>query len=473
VLGVGLAPGAAPTGAKRIGQCKFPCIETHINASDRRILLGEPAFPAVGFTLENVLEKPPTADLQPHKAQRRGSRKWTTEVNGWDSEPIRVAGCLSPEYFARETEHIFRKSWLPVGREQELSAPGAFLVKNFDAPKSSVLVIRGKDNRLRGFHNVCSHRCNRISREERGTCSTLYCRYHGWLYDTSGKLLHVPDEGEFYDLRKEDLGLAPVALETWNGFIFINLDPSPQERLSETLAELYEGLDGYPFEEMSHCVAWRARVNANWKLLKDAFCEVYHLPFAHRQSAGHAYTSTEAPVPHALSIRVYKSGGQYTFGGNLNATYPPASELSLKIISKTTLNARRALADPRRKPTLFNPTGAENWFGEVVQLYPSLQLSIYPTYFYYHNFIPISHDATMWELRRYTRPPKSFAERFSHEHLVAQLKATVLEDVQIVEEIYAAMNTGAKEYFHLSDQELLVRENHVLTQRKAGPYPTN
>ena len=398
------------------------------------------------------------------------AHKWTADVNGWDTSPISISGCLSDEYFARETKHIFKKSWIAIGRVEELPTPGRYMVRNFDAPKCSVLVIRGKDNVVRAFHNVCSHRCNRIAWEARGSSPRLFCRYHGWLYDTAGRLIRVPDESEFYNLNKEELGLTPVALEIWNGFMFVNLDPAPPEGLKESMSELYSGLDDYPFDEMTHCVAWTARVGANWKLLKDAFCEIYHLPFAHRQSAAFGYSSAAAPVPHALAIRTFAWGGQYTFGRNLQAEYPPTTAFAASLSSVTLLADRARLMDPAGKPALFNPTNAPDWFGEVVQFYPCLQLSIYPSYYYLHNFIPVSADATLWELRRYTREPGTFAERFAHECAVAQLKATVLEDVQIVEQIHAAMSSGAKKYFQLSDQELLVRANHALTQKKAGPY---
>jgi phenylpropionate dioxygenase-like ring-hydroxylating dioxygenase large terminal subunit len=413
------------------------------------------------------------AELKSEMVPNGGPLKWTTEVNGRDSRPIRVTGCASPEYFAREIESIFKKSWLPVGRDSELPKPGSYLVHDLQALKTSVLVVRGKDNVVRAFHNVCSHRCNRVMRDDRGSCSTIYCRYHGWAYDTLGKLVRLTDESEFRHVNKDDLGLTPISLQIWNGFMFINLDPKPQESLQDSLADMYSGLDGYPFEEMTYCVAWKSLVNSNWKLMKDAFCEIYHIPFAHVQTAAFGYSSKAQPIPRALAIKLFKNGGQFSFRGTSEGGLPPTPELAFKYSSASAVSGTQAWSAGLSKPKLLNPTNSTDWLGDMFQLYPSLQLSIFPSMYLYHNFIPVSFDKMIWDFRMYTRPPKSFGEMFVNEYSAAQAKIGTLEDFSIVELTQTTMNSGAKRYFNLSDQELLVRANHELTQEKAGPYPSN
>jgi hypothetical protein len=111
------------------------------------------------------------------------------------------------------------------------------------------------------------------------------CKFHGWSYALDGKLAFVPDEERFFGLKKETLGMTPVAVDVWAGFIFINVDPNPQETLRDYLGELGAGLIDYPFGELSATsTSWTTEVKANWKVIKDAFQEVYHVAFLHKRS---------------------------------------------------------------------------------------------------------------------------------------------------------------------------------------------
>ena len=96
------------------------------------------------------------------------------------------------------------------------------------------------DDAVHAFHNVCAHRGNKVvwqehpGRESSGTCRAFACKYHGWRYGLDGKVNHVTNEGEFFDLDKSTLRMPPVHCEVWAGFIFINLNP--EQRLREYLA---------------------------------------------------------------------------------------------------------------------------------------------------------------------------------------------------------------------------------------------
>jgi phenylpropionate dioxygenase-like ring-hydroxylating dioxygenase large terminal subunit len=87
--------------------------------------------------------------------------------------------------------------------------------------------------RVRAFHNVCRHRGNRLLWEgtPRGESNArqLVCKYHGWRYGLDGACTYVHQEDQFFGLRKEQLGLAPVHCDTWAGFVFVNLDREPRQ----------------------------------------------------------------------------------------------------------------------------------------------------------------------------------------------------------------------------------------------------
>ena len=109
----------------------------------------------------------------------------------------------------------------------------------------------------------------------------------------------MQQEGEFFDLDKADYGLAPVRVETWEGFIFVNLDASDTTPLREYLGELGRGLEGYPFGEMTQVYKYRAEVGSNWKLFIDAFTEFYHAPILHAKQA----VSEESAEARGLRLR--------------------------------------------------------------------------------------------------------------------------------------------------------------------------
>src|ERR1700683_972904 len=83
--------------------------------------------------------------------------------------PIPVDHYVSPEIFEKEREKIFKKHWLFVGRTEYLQKPGDYFVQELEIAQTSVLIVRGKDNKIRGFHNVCRHRANRVT-SGRGNC---------------------------------------------------------------------------------------------------------------------------------------------------------------------------------------------------------------------------------------------------------------------------------------------------------------
>ena len=154
--------------------------------------------------------------------------------------------------------------------------------------------------------------------EDTGNIRSFNCRFHGWTYDLEGDLVVVPDEENYFDLDKSCLGLTPVSAGEWQGFVFINVDPNPKETLSEYLGDLAKGLDGYPFEETSGQVyTFETVVNANWKLVKDAFQEVCHTPYQHNRSLPDAYISEANPYTRFIDMAVVGHHARASLFGNM------------------------------------------------------------------------------------------------------------------------------------------------------------
>ena len=138
------------------------------------------------------------------------------------------------------------------------------------------------------------------SEETAGVCRQFQCKYHGWRYSLEGDLTFVQQEDEFFDLDKADYGLAPVQVDVWEGFIFVNLDADQhRRRCATTSASSPQGLEGYPFGEMTQVYKYRADVHSNWKLYIDAFAEFYHAPVLHAKQ----YVSDESSKLIGLRLR--------------------------------------------------------------------------------------------------------------------------------------------------------------------------
>ncbi|KAJ6150960.1 hypothetical protein N7470_007554 [Penicillium chermesinum] len=129
----------------------------------------------------------------------------------------------SREVFELEHRAIFSKSWLYLAHSAQFAKPGAY--QSFDIAGYPVFLIRGKDNQIRGFHNVCRHRAYTITRKETGASTVLGCRYHGWSYDTYGRLVKAPQFEDIEGFEKSENGLFEVHTHTTvQGHVFVNLD---------------------------------------------------------------------------------------------------------------------------------------------------------------------------------------------------------------------------------------------------------
>src|SRR5689334_10165031 len=123
-----------------------------------------------------------------------------TKEAGLSTGPVSVEPYRSQEFFELERERVFKRAWLYVGRVEHLPEVNSYFVKDIEICKASVLVARGKEDRIRAFHNVCSHRGNLIVNHACGKAERLVCRYHNWAYRTDGgELIGVPDQKHFFD----------------------------------------------------------------------------------------------------------------------------------------------------------------------------------------------------------------------------------------------------------------------------------
>jgi len=232
------------------------------------------------------------------------------EISAEDlSEPLTypVEAFTSPEYAKAERDKLWPKVWQMAGRVEEIPEVGNFIT--YDIGDDSIIVIRSAADTIKAYHNVCPHRgrplidtpkgCNNAS----GKKQKFVCGFHGWQYDLDGKNVYVHEEQDWKGVLDEECtSLAPVNVDTWGGWVFINMDPDCVS-LIDYLEPAAGILNPFEFEKMRY--KWRQWVifDCNWKTALEAFMEPYHVAGTHTQMLAHGdYYAYSAPFElHGVS----------------------------------------------------------------------------------------------------------------------------------------------------------------------------
>jgi nitrite reductase/ring-hydroxylating ferredoxin subunit len=186
----------------------------------------------------------------------------------------------SREFLDLEMERLWSRVWQVACREEELAEVGDYV--EYMIGDQSILVVRSAPDVITASYNACLHRGTRLGRG-RGHFDdgTIRCSFHAWCYALDGRLTHVVDRDDFGPMP-EGLRLAEVRVERWGGFVFVNLDPHA-EPLLDFLGPLPQLLAPYRMEDMRLRSHLTTTLEANWKVVVDAFNEAYHVQGTHSQ----------------------------------------------------------------------------------------------------------------------------------------------------------------------------------------------
>ena len=386
-------------------------------------------------------------------------KQWAEKYPDLGTAPVPVEPYVSDEHHALERELIFRRAWINVGRVDEIPNAGDYFVRDIAICSVSVLVIRGRDGVVRAFHNVCSHRGNLLALDERGSCpGSLYCHFHNWIYSDTGELIRVPDEENFFDLDKGALGLTPVTMDIWEGFVFVNLAPEPAETLRAYLGGVADQLDGCPFHEMALMQTYKVDERANWKVALDAQNEIYHLPFQHRRIVGESFVMNDRGHCRFQDVNLYNRHSVWSCENNRSRTLTPLESL---VFAEE--NGVRAVRIPQM-------IGEFDFF----VIFPNLVLLLFEvgnaTSYISYNFWPLAVNRTVWEIRMHFREPRGMRERLQQEYFKCIIRDALQEDAFAHENIHAGLASGAKSHVILQDEEAPIRYFHKVLEDHVGFY---
>ena len=216
------------------------------------------------------------------------------------------------EWFRREQEMIFSRTWAYAGFAEDVPEPGRYV--SVQAGLNNIFVVMGRDRRLRAFHNLCRHRGTQLLRTVGKAPKTITCPYHDWTYDLEGRLLAIPGEQrEFHDVDKACLGLKPAAVGRWRGMLFVHPEPHAAP-VAEWFAAVEPYLGPHAVDSLIEYPQGRAsyEIEANWKIVVENYIDVYHLARLH--------SGTLAMYDHAKAAYRFV-GPHYVFREPLAAAY--------------------------------------------------------------------------------------------------------------------------------------------------------
>lgn len=393
--------------------------------------------------------------------------KWATPLPTLDPGPLSIEPYVSPEFYKKEKRQIFKKAWLEVARVEEIPEKGDFLVSKMEAWDSEIILVRGKDDKIRGFHNICPHRGMKVSRcqdsggpfghadvYQKGNGHVFVCPFHGWTYDLDGSLR--PIVGEEYlakDFKRSENGLPEISVDTWNGFIFVHYQQNPPQTLREFIDPLARDLDDFPFDDFNHIARYSARCKSNWKAFIDAFHEAYHAVFLHGRSIPDCGATPEYGVPN--SARVYGPHHSVSMWANPDHQPTPAETIAWKYGVSFTPGENNQLGG-------LNPSNDENWWFDINVFFPNFFVDVGPGWYFTYNFRPVSENETVWIMNIYQADAKTPSEKIAQEHTKVILRDIVYEDLSTLEDTQEMLESGVLTHLNATfDPEVAVRHQHA------------
>ncbi|MCB2063248.1 MAG: Rieske 2Fe-2S domain-containing protein [Novosphingobium sp.] len=365
-------------------------------------------------------------------------------------DPVPVERYTSPEYFELERERVFRRKWLNVGNVLQAPKPGDYFVVDLQVLDTSLLVIHGMDGQFRAFHNMCSHRGAPVAWDKQGSCRNyLACRFHGWVYDTTGKLVHISDAENFPGVKAEDNGLTSVNCEVWESFIFVNLADQPEESLAEFLAPVTDEIGRFDFSGYTPAFSYRIDEAVNWKTLQEAQLEGWHLPFLHEKTLARAVKVEGSQYRHA-AIELHGLHGVLGSPPPDSFTPPPTAELASRF-GTGTVQAFGSKVENADEGYRFR--GSFDFW----HIFPNLFIGLLNGLYFTFNIWPVAVDRSIWEIKGYYPPVRTAGELFAREYSKVGLRDPMMEDCFTHELVCAQLKSGAKQHIHFQDEEILAR----------------
>ncbi|MEM7745942.1 MAG: ring-hydroxylating oxygenase subunit alpha [Pseudomonadota bacterium] len=317
---------------------------------------------------------------------------------------LRKEAYVSPDWYAADRAAILARSWQWVCHVEKLRTPGAYVTTAIAG--QPIAIVRDKAGVLRAFYNVCKHRAHELLSDE-GETTRIMCPYHAWVYRLDGQLVRAPHTEKLTDFDPRTICLDQVRVETFCGFVFVNLDPDAPSLSAQSVdleTEIRHWAPDIDQLTFGHRLSYDVR--SNWKNVVDNFLECYHCPTAHKDFCDLVDMDTYRVTTHGIY-----SSHMAEAGTGANSAYD---------VSNATVR-----------------THAVWW------LWPTTCLMRYPgrSSMIVLNVIPVGPDRTLETYDFFLETPEPDAmERDAIRYLDEVLQ---VEDINLVESVQRGMSTPA------------------------------
>ena len=419
---------------------------------------------------------PPRPRSMPFEKPAEG---WAVSA-GMTNEDVSFEDSIDPAFHADELEAVFRRSWLNIGRTIQIPEGGDYFTRELPGLGVSIIVARGRGGEVRAFYNMCTHRGNKLVWEDHpkkevcGNARRFVCKYHGWQFDPEGQLRFVNKEEWFCDgIDKAEYGLVPIACDTWNTFIYVNLAKEPAQTLREQLGPIADGLDGYPFEAMTETYTFTCEASANWKIFLDAMVEQYHGNTLHHKLIDH---NAKGPMRGATGshFEIYDRNAIWSVAvpaGSGEVTYRDSRAMEELFDSDLWGPIHGPDIGMEEFPERLNITRNPAWTNDMFCIYPNMNMLVWQRgWLMVYSSWPIAVDRVLFEARMYYPAARNASDRLSRELTAVEFKEFLLQDANLLECAQAMLTTRAKTNFPLSDEEIVVRNIHRVSREAVEAY---
>ncbi len=331
------------------------------------------------------------------------------------------------EYTLIERKKLFEDKWTVIGTAS--SVPNIGDARPFDLLGLPLLIIRNKENKIKVFHNVCSHRGLKLVIKAGNIKNVIRCPYHSWSYNYDGDLVATPHIGgmnkhQSSKFKKSNSNLKEIRSCVWLDLIIVNISNNeiPFDKYIKPLSKRWEQFwsekDRKLIKHAGDYGYFKLNAKCNWKFAIENYCESYHLPWVHPSL--NSYSKIED--------HYHIQGLPNRFAGQGTVVYDP------KFKSK-------------KKFTCFPnwPKNKEN-IAEYVALFPNVMLGIHKDHYYAFWLEPVNHEYTLEHMEIYYVGKKS-AESKEYKSLRKQNYKLWIniqkEDVGIIERMQIGRNSTA------------------------------
>ena len=223
---------------------------------------------------------------------------------------------ISSEFAEFERDRVLAKTWFCIANLAQLPEPG--WMHPIDVLGMPFVVTRDRDDQVRVFHNVCSHRGMKLVDRPGPMKRRISCRYHGWCYNVAGELVatpHIDGEGVHSDERfdRSQHGLRSVRHHCFAGLVFINIDGKAPDFVDfiRPVTDYWRAFDFDAYAHGADDSSWEMELQGNWKFAQENHVDGYHLPFVHPDLNSYSPLGDHRPILIEGSASGQMSLGQH------------------------------------------------------------------------------------------------------------------------------------------------------------------